>query len=141
MCVNSVNGKVYVVDAVANCIHIFNSDLTYSSKFGSKGSGDGQFRNPSDIALDSTGCLYVADCDNHRVQVFTPDGGYLRQFGKKGSGSGELSGPRAICVDTTSDDLVYVVEYWKLHVLLFNREGEFLKSLDQGKESLMILVV
>ncbi len=36
VCVNSVNGKVYVVDSDAHCVHIFNSDLTFSSKFGSK---------------------------------------------------------------------------------------------------------
>ena len=126
VCVNSVNGKVYVVDYDAHCVHIFNSDLTFSSKFGSKGSGDGQFIRPYDIASDSTGCVYVADCYNNRVQVFTSDGGYLRQFGKKGSGSGELSGPVSICVD--SDDLVYVGEHGNNRVSVFTSEGEFLKS-------------
>ena len=82
MCVNSVNGKVYVVDGDAHCVHIFNSDLTFSSKFGSGGSGDGQFSYPWDIASDSTGCVYVTDAGNNRVQVFTSDSGYLRQFGK-----------------------------------------------------------
>ena len=126
VCVNSVNGKVYVVDYDAHCVHILNSDLTFSSKFGSRGSGDGQFNYPYDIASDSTGCVYVADCDNHRVQVFTSDGGYLRQFGKKGSGSGELSLPASICVDI--NDLVYVGENWNNHVSVFTSEGEFLKS-------------
>ena len=126
VCVNSVNEKVYVVDYYAHCVHILNSDLTFSSKFGSEGSGDGQFKNPYDIASDSTGCVYVTDCNNHRVQVFTSDGGYLRQFGKKGSGSGELYGPVSICVD--SDDLVYVGEVGNNRVSVFTSEGEFLKS-------------
>ncbi len=46
VCVNSVNGKVYVADNFAHCVHIFNSDLTFSSKFGSKGCGNGQFSSP-----------------------------------------------------------------------------------------------
>ena len=126
VCVNSVNGKVYVVDHDVHCVHILNSDLTFSSKFGCEGSGDGQFSNPYEIASDSTGCVYVADYYNHRVQVFTSDGGYLRQFGKYGSGSGELSYPVSICVD--SDDLVYVGESGNNRVSVFTSEGEFLKS-------------
>ena len=124
ICVN--NGKVYVVNNSVHCVHILNSDLTFSSKFGSEGSGDGQFNHPWDIASDSTGCVYVADYLNHRVQVFTSDGGYLRQFGKKSSGSGELAWPASICVD--SDDLVYVGEDRKYCVSVFTSEGEFLKS-------------
>ena len=127
VCVNSVNGKVYVVDYYAHCVHVLNSDLTFSSKLGRYGNGDGQFNHPYDIASDSTGCVYVTDCDNHRVQVFTSDGGYLRQFGKKGSGNGELNVPLSICVD--SDDLVYVGEFGNSRVSVFiTSEGEFLKS-------------
>ena len=52
VCVNSINGKVYIVDFNAHNVHVLNSDLTFSNKFGSYGSGDGQFIGPSDIALD-----------------------------------------------------------------------------------------
>ncbi|XP_064384470.1 tripartite motif-containing protein 2-like [Halichondria panicea] len=126
VCVNSVNGKVYVIDISAHCVHIFNSDLTFSSKFGSEGSGNGQFSSPWGVASDRSGCVYVADYINARVQVFTPDGGYLRQFGKKGSGNGELYSPISICVD--SDDLVYVGENVNYRVSVFTCEGVFLKS-------------
>ena len=123
LCVNSVNGKVYVVNSGAHCVHICNSDLTFSSKFGSKGRGDGQFSCPWDIASDSTGCVYVTDYYNNRVQMFTSDGVYLRQFRNKGSGR-ELNDPLSICVD--SDDLVYVGRTNCVSVI--TREGEFLKS-------------
>ena len=126
VCVNSVNGKVYVVDNRAHCVHIFNSDLTFCSKFGSEGSGNGQFNSPDDVASDRSGCVYVVDYLNARVQVFTPDGGYLRQFGKSGSGNGELSCPGSICVD--SDDRVYVAENGNDRVSVFTCEGVFLKS-------------
>ncbi len=126
VCFNSTNKKVYVVDIGANCVHIFNSDLTISSKFGSYGTGNGQFWSPWDVACDRGGCVYVADFSNGRVQVFTPDGGYLRQFGKRGSGNGELNGPASICVD--SDDRVYVGELVNGRVSVFTCDGVFLKS-------------
>ena len=125
VCVNSVNGKVFVVDRGAHCLHIFNSDLTFSSKFGSKGSGNGQFNYPWDVASDRSGCVYVVDYHNHRVQVFTPDGGYLAQFGKYSSGNEALYVPVSICVD--SDDLVYVGEYGNNRVSVLAYEV-FLKS-------------
>ncbi|XP_064384350.1 E3 ubiquitin-protein ligase TRIM71-like [Halichondria panicea] len=126
VCVNSVNGKVYVVDYRAHCVHIFNSDLTFSSKFGSEGNGNGQFNSPCDVASDRSGCVYVVDAGIDRVQVFTPDGGNLRQFGKRGSRNGEFNFPLSICVD--SDDLVYVGENWNGRVSAFTCEGVFLKS-------------
>ncbi|XP_064385503.1 tripartite motif-containing protein 2-like isoform X2 [Halichondria panicea] len=126
VCVNSVNVKVYVVDWCAECVQIFNSDLTFSSKFGSEGSGNGQFSSPYDVASDRSGCVYVVEYISDRVHVFTPNGVYLRQFGKNGSGNGELNYPVSICVD--SDDLVYVGENGNNRVSVFTCEGVFLKS-------------
>ncbi len=125
MCVNSVNGKVYVVDHGAHCVHILNSDLTFSSKFGSRGSGDGQFVYPWDVACDRSGCVYVVDYSNSRVKVFTPNGGYLRQFGSKGRGNRKLCCPVSICVD--SDDFVYVGDFGNDRVSVFTSEGAFVK--------------
>ncbi len=122
VCVNSVNGMVYVTDSGASCVHIFNSDLTFSSKFGNKGDGKGQFNSPWDVASDCSGFVYVADFA--RVQVFTPDGGYQGQIG------GQLNAPVSICVD--SDDRVYVGESGNGRVSVFTCEGVFLKPLGSG---------
>jgi len=40
--------------------------------WGSRGSGEGQFRSANGIALDSSGNVYVADSFNHRTQKFRP---------------------------------------------------------------------
>ena len=127
VCVNGINGKVYVVDSDAHCVYIFNSDLTFSSKFGSFGYGDaGVFNKPYGIATDSTGCVYVVNAESNRVKVFTAKGGYLRQFGSLGEEEGKLSSPVSICMD--SEDLVYIGESWNHRISVFNREGEFVKS-------------
>jgi DNA-binding beta-propeller fold protein YncE len=42
------------------------------TKFGSAGSGAGQFQRPAGIALDDQGRVYVVDADNDRIQAFDP---------------------------------------------------------------------
>ncbi len=62
-------------------------------KFGSLGSGNGQFNFPEGIALDSSGNIYVPDTSNHRVQKFNSVGAFQLKFGANGgdgtAGTGE----------------------------------------------------
>ena len=126
LCLNRETGLVYIVDRLAHCVHMLTQDLTESvGKFGSRGSGNGQFNSPCDIACDSAGDVYVSDTDNHRIQVFTRDGCYLRQFGKEGSGPGELNGPIGICID--SADIVYVGELHNQRISVLTTDGEWIK--------------
>ena len=125
--------RVYVADSNNHCVKILNPDLTLWSSFGHEGSGDGQFKNPYDVAFDSTGKVYVTDQNNHRIQVFTAEGDYLKQFGSYGSGSGELNGPNGICID--AEDVVYVTEWHNNRVSLYGYQDidnfsvpQFLKS-------------
>ena len=129
--VNHRNGKVYISDCDNHRIQILNTDLTFSSSFGSHGSSDGQFNWPWDVALGSTGNVYVADGGGGCIQVFISEGKFLRKFGKKGSG-GELYSPSSVSID--SDDIVYVTEYYNHHVSMFTSEGQFLRSFGMKGE-------
>ena len=126
--VTEFNNDVFrhMTDSNNHRVQILNGNLTFSSTFGSYGSGNGQFNNPYGICFDSTGNVYVADHLNHRVQVFTARGEYIRQFGKKGGGEGELNGPVGIAID--SSDIVYVSELGNHRISLFTRDGNFLRS-------------
>ena len=116
--------NVYVVKYGDHCIQILNPDLTFSSIFGSPGSGDGQFLDPYDVAFDSTGNVYVVSFFHDHIQVFTAEGQFLRKFGRCGSEINQNL--TSICID--SEDVVYVTDSANHSVLVFTCEGEFLTS-------------
>ena len=118
--------RIYVSDCSNHRVQILNSDFTFSSSFGSFGSGNGQFEFPNGVTTHSSGCVYVADRDNTCVKVFTEEGRFLRKFGKGGSGDGELSNPHYVAID--SDDTVYVTDWGNHRVSMFTCQGQFLGS-------------
>ncbi len=71
---------------------------------GTQGTGDAQFDNVGDIAVDADGNVYAADFVNDRVQKLDPDGNFLREW--------SYSNPMDIEVDEVGD--VYVWGDWVL---------------------------
>ena len=48
-------------------------------KFGSEGSGDGQFKSPRQVAVDKDlKFVYVADSNNNRIQKFDINGNFIK---------------------------------------------------------------
>ncbi len=45
----------------------------FAFKFGSHGSGNGEFNAPNGVAVSASGNIVVADSNNHCIQVFAPD--------------------------------------------------------------------
>ena len=73
-------GNVWVADRNNNRIQKFDKDGNFLFKFGSPGSGNGEFNLPRQIAVDrNIQFLYVIDSENHRVQVFDSNGKYIKQ--------------------------------------------------------------
>jgi sugar lactone lactonase YvrE len=66
--------RLYVVDAVAQNIKVFNvagDEPEFLFTFGDFGIDDGLFNYPNDIAIDSSGRIYITDRENNRVQVWS----------------------------------------------------------------------
>lgn len=61
------------------------------ARWGTLGSGPGQFNGPVGIAVDRQGDIYVADVGNHRIQELSAAGKPLTQWHTVGSGIGELT--------------------------------------------------
>ncbi len=73
--------SIYVVDQGHNRIVKFSPDGQVSTTWGSKGKGDGQFDDPTSVAVDPiTNKVYVADPRNKRIQLFDSTGRFLTKW-------------------------------------------------------------
>ena len=71
------SGNIYVADTSNYRIQYFTSTGSFLGKWGSRGSGDGQFYNPDGVGFSLDGKVCVADSMNHRVKYHTPSGSLL----------------------------------------------------------------
>ena len=73
--------SVYVVDQGHTRIVKFSPDGKVLAVWGSKGPGDGQFDDPTSVAVDpATNKVYVTDPINRRIQVFDSNGKFLTKW-------------------------------------------------------------
>ena len=93
------------------------------ARWGTTGTGPGQFRSPYDVAVDDSGHVFVTDYSNHRVQVFSADGAYLRSWGSQGSGAGQFLDPAGIAIG--AEGHVFVAENNNDRIQEFTRDGAF----------------
>ena len=75
------NSSIYVADTDNHRIQKFDNDGNFIMKWGSEGSGDGQFKYPYGIAIGPDGSVYVADYENNRIQKFDSNGNFITKWG------------------------------------------------------------
>jgi len=92
-------------------------------KWGSQGSGDGQFYRPRGVTVDGSGYVYVADTDNSRIQKFTGSGVFVAKWGSDGIGDGQFQSPWGMTVDNAG--FIYVVEANNGRIQKFTSTGAF----------------
>ena len=81
-------------------------EYLFLDKFGTEGSGDGQFELPTGVAVNpTTGNVYVADRFNERIQVFDSSGNFITKFGTSGSDSGQFIQPFGVAVNPTTGNV------------------------------------
>src|SRR5262249_31496705 len=103
-------------------------------RFGSTGSGPGQFQAPVGVAVNqSTGDVYVADSGNARVQKFDATGTFIAALG-----AGQLSNPTSIAVDSSGGPSAgdgYVGDVGPNVVLKFDANGTLLATIDGSTDT------
>src|SRR5271165_2619416 len=137
--------NIYVTDSEAGKIFVFNADGKYQRAIGSLKGGEGFFKRPTGIAVDSAQQrIYVTDTLRNQVYVLDMQGSVLQVIGKTGSGNGEFKyaigqiddsvggmfRPKGIGFD--SEGHLYVVDgLWGV-VQVFNGEGQLLYYFGNG---------
>jgi tripartite motif-containing protein 71 len=117
-------GNLYVADNQNQRVQKFDSNGNFLLKWGSKGTGDGQFVSPIEVTVDGQGNVYVIDDSRDDIQKFGPNGNFLLKWGGHGSGEGQLSNTGGIAVDGQGN--VYVADFGNNRVQKFNSSGSFL---------------
>jgi tripartite motif-containing protein 71 len=95
------------------------------TRWGSFGTGDGQFSRPAGITEDlGSNTLYVVDRGNDRIQKFTTDGKFILKWGSSGTGDGQFHIPVGISVDLSGN--VYVADQGNDRIEKFTGDGKFI---------------
>jgi DNA-binding beta-propeller fold protein YncE len=119
------DGYVYAVDLLNHSVKKFTQSGDFITKFGSVGTGDGQFQEAQGIGIDAnTGEIYVSDSVENRVQKFSSGGEFLLKFG-----SGYLDGPECILIH---NELVYVCSESTGTIEVFDTNGDHEFSFGSG---------
>ena len=95
------------------------------AKWGSNGSGDGQFTYPRGIAVDASGNIYICDSYNNRVQKFNSIGTFITKWGSFSTTlDGKFNYPNGIAVDSSGN--VYVADGSNHRIQKFDSSGTFI---------------
>jgi DNA-binding beta-propeller fold protein YncE len=121
------DASIYVVDQGHSRIAKLGPDGRAISAWGSKGNGDGQFDDPTSVAVDpATNKIYVADPRNKRIQVFDNNGEFLTKWSVPEWG--EPAGFEDLVIDSNRGR-VYASSAHIDAVLVFDLNGTRLANL------------
>jgi len=102
--------------------------MIYHCKFGEFGILEGQFTEPSGVAVTEDNEIIVADTNNHRIQVFDKEGNFKFQFGEVGKRDGQLLYPNRVAVVAASGDIVVTERSPTHQVQIFTKFGHFIRK-------------
>jgi len=123
------DGRLYVADAKAKSIFVFDAKGDFVTQFGKN---DGMV-SPAGLAIDDElGRLYVADSRGHKIVVFSLKGEKLLSFGTRGTAPGEFNFPTNVSAGKNG---VYVVDTQNFRVQVFDKDGKFISKFGSVGDS------
>lgn len=102
--------------------------MIYHCKFGEFGALEGQFTEPSGVAVNAQNDIIVADTNNHRIQIFDKEGRFRFQFGECGKRDGQLLYPNRVAVVKHTGDIIVTERSPTHQIQIYNQYGQFLRK-------------
>ncbi|MGD0891759.1 MAG: 6-bladed beta-propeller [Terracidiphilus sp.] len=125
--------NIYVTDSTAGVIFVFEPNGKFVHAIGSLKGGEGYFKRPTGIAVDSAAHqIYVTDTLRDEVFVLDMQGNILKTIGKTGDGNGEFNLPTELRLVGPN---LMVVDALNFRVQVFDRSGAFLYSVGKLGDS------
>lgn len=117
----------YVTDSDTGKIFVFDANGKYRHALGSLKGGEGFFKRPTGIAVDSEAQkIYVTDTLRDKIFVLDMQGHVLATIGKPGEGDGEFHYPTELRLQ--NDDLI-VVDAMNFRIQILTKDGTFQTSI------------
>jgi DNA-binding beta-propeller fold protein YncE len=115
--------RIYVTDSDLGKIFVFDLDGKFNRVIGSLKHGEGFFKHPTGIAVDSAAQrIYVSDTWRNEIFVMDLQGSVLQKIGKNGAGNGEFNFPTDLRLDGTN---LIVLDAMNFRVQVLDRSGTF----------------
>ena len=133
------DGNIYLADTHYSRVIVLAPDGKEVRRFGSFGTGDGEFIYPTDVAFAPDGRMFVSEYGGaDRVSIYSAEGKFLTSFGGPGEGPGEFARPAALCVDAKRG-VLYVADACNHRIAKYNLDGQlqgYMGSAGRGEGEL-----
>ena len=119
--------NIYVTDSQAGKIFVFDAKGKYQHVIGSLKGGEGYFKRPTGIAVDSAAQrIYITDTLRNKIFVMDMQGSVVATIGKNGTGDVEFNYPTELRL---SGSELFVVDAMNFRVQVLDRSGSFHYSI------------
>ena len=131
-------GRIYVADSKGRCVQLFDANGAYLTRFGTQGSGAGQFLYPTAVAYEKLSRqIVVVDSLNARVNFYDKNGTFVRTMGGNGTGPLKFMHPQGIAFEYGAGSSVrmYVCDAMLKNIQAIDPTGagRFLSYVKAGK--------
>ena len=115
--------NIYVTDSESGKIFVFEANGKFQRTIGSLKYGEGYFKRPTGIAVDSAAQrIYVTDTLRNQIFLMDMQGSVLKRIGNPGAGNGEFNFPTELRL---YGDNLAVVDAMNFRVQVLDKNGEF----------------
>jgi len=125
--------NIYVTDSESGKIFVFDPSGKFRRTIGSLKGGEGYFKRPTGIAVDSAAQrIYITDTLRDKIFVLDMQGSVLQTIGRKGNGDVEFNLPTELLV---RENNLFVVDAMNFRVQFLDRSGSFQSALGRIGDS------